>query len=228
MTGRFVLLAGLTACLAGLGHAQDEQGYQPLPVGTQIIAPSDGESETTERDRTEIVYANGADFILVGTADALDWGNNNAFFVEFSGVHIVGCDEDMPDAAGRAQLAALWPLAEGKTALAGSDADSAFAFRVTGETELTVRGRESTTVRKVDIFYPGAPEASETGFLAPDLGTMLGVYFEGYGMTQVEAVLRPAPGMERAYDVPASRLGKCASLFEIEDTETMPDEPAED
>lgn len=211
-------LTGTALALLLMTGAANAQGaaYEPLPVGTLLLAEATDDAPDTPRtERLDMVFANGADFIILGNTEAVASGARGAFLVEFSGVHLMSCDEDMPTAAERAALQSLWPLEAGKEARTSDDPNKAFVYAVQSEAQLAVEGRESGTVRKVDVRYPGETAPSETLFVAPEMGTSVGVFFSAFGMSQTEAVY--FPDADDPADIPPltrAKLFNCADLIE--------------
>ncbi|MAP94694.1 MAG: hypothetical protein CMK07_07055 [Ponticaulis sp.] len=118
--------------------------YTPPAPGTALNLTFQSAEEFSEDSRgRDVVVATGEDFAIhryesfAGLTDIVP--DDVYYYVEFTPLAYVGCDEDMPSAEDRERAATIWPLSLGKTA-GFKFQDERWTYSVIGEGKYMLAG----------------------------------------------------------------------------------------
>lgn len=209
MIGRPPKFAGLLVVSALASVAASAEG-ELLKPGTVAFWSSNFDGEQSNYQAK--VVAAGDDFVLFRpnydeyVIEADDAASE--MFVEFSGLFVRFCDEEMPTSEERASLAGMWPPEPGTV----TEIDGAAPAKVTIEEETTFFFMgEERKAWSVNAEYEGE---LETYAVLDDLRMIASIeWLEGDGSERLMAINTrgAAPSSE---DLNENELGTCASLNE--------------
>ena len=119
--------AALLVCAVSLvGNAYSQTEYSPPPVGT-MVTWSFG-NETDRETRLSEVVATGSDFAIFLSDLRLSSESAASYIVEFSGIHVTSCVEEMPSELEREHLSKAWPLKSGDLLEIGDDQSAIYTI----------------------------------------------------------------------------------------------------
>lgn len=203
---RAILLSATTLVVFDSPVFADDE-YLPPQVGT-MVTWSFGTEDERETRISEVV-ATGSDFAIYLSDLRMDDKQPSSYFVEFSGIHIASCADDLPTADQRARLAETWPLTTGDMV----DVEGAFTATYTiGEVEsYTLNAAEGPSdARHISADY-GSVENDITFSLVWNMPVAIS-WPDGTGDKALE-VLPPADSSQSLENLRES-LGNCAALLD--------------
>ena len=192
--------------LAVTGAAQAQSDFTPPPIGTMVTWSFGSENERSTR-LSEVV-ANGSDFAIFLSDLRLDADTAASYVVEFSGIHVTSCAQDMPSEAERLALLQAWPLKSGQTIrVAHGQAATYEIGKLTSHTLNAIEG--PTQARQIKAIF-GSVENDIT--LSLDWNMAVAVSWpDGSGDRALE-VVPPQGAPSRPRDI-SRAIGNCASLL---------------
>ncbi len=154
----------------------------------------------------DMVLHRGEDFILYRNMEFDgDLGAGN-YYVEFSGLLYMGCEDAMPSAQERASLMEMWPLATGATLRIE---DSSVAEFTIGEpTQYFLMGRY-WPAHLVEVGYE---ESTETLIVADGLKAPVRIDWDEASRDSLLLVTAPRERADAA-DLNSLDMGTCAALL---------------
>lgn len=203
----------LAACASvDVSEEVEAAGFIPPPVGTEIdwryIYAEGGSDELTTR-----VVAVGEDFTLYQADTSYAPMNSYDFFVEFSGVFFVTCDNEMPSDSEREAALDLWPL----TAGGAMNIDGEFGGDVRiGKAASVLTGKTVTDVVWTEFSYSENGQTyTDRAAVSPELGTVVEMRWDDGSVDLVREIRLGDPdadqkGMSKSF---RATLGNCASLM---------------
>lgn len=195
------------AALALTAPAAAQAGYMPPERGSVYATATVDPTGSFAYDT--LIVAVGEDFVISRDVDA-EIDDPTAYYVEFSGFFLLGCDEELPDAANRSAMQALWPLT------AGEGADLTFApgarVRILAERDGALPDGTSAPGYAVTVRYGGEDSFDENLLLLDGLSMPVLVTSPGASVSTLTAIVPPDP--QQKVSLPGdSTLQNCASLF---------------
>ncbi len=196
------------AVLAAATPSWAQDAYAPPPVGALFTWSFTAEGATATR--VSEVVAVGEDFAIFLADISLDDDAPFNYFAEFSGVHAVGCGEEMPPLDVRARLADLWPASPGKV-VSFSQGPDVFIYSVEAPVNFSFAGMsEAMSAVRLEATRSGR---NHDIVLSTQWGASVAIDW-GEGVSDVAlSVTKPAQPTEPPAAL-SQKLGRCSTLLQ--------------
>lgn len=202
---RSVLAIG--AMVLGFGVASAAPDSE-IPIGPGTVVYWTSAYDGGSSNFRENLIAQGDDFQLFVTEGEWAPGGLEDHFALFSGIYFAACDQRMPTAEERSDLAGLWPLTTGQQVEIATGDEA--TLKVGAATEVFLMG-ETRAAHIVNSVYRGDDPSEEDLLILDNTPLTVGVLWEDG--TKDRATLVTKPNSVASMPVDTDLIGNCASLI---------------